>query len=161
MALTKVNTEKVPGRITHVYIGYDSAHGVDIKRGIISFEYDRVHDAEPAHNLHSKTTANMYQSNSHFIWKLKFLSDCRIAFFATDVQAAAGNQYALVDNGDSNKIEYFRVIMTIEDSDGNQKTRTYTITSGYVLGNQAYIGDDEDAVYEYSGVAEYISYSDA
>ena len=162
MALTEVNTEKVPGRITHVYIGYDSTHGVDIKSGIISFEYDRVHDNLRLQIPGSATRDVVQQLGmSFFNWKLKFLSDCRVAFFATDVQVAAGNQYAMIDNGLSNKIEYFKVIMTIEDSAGNQKTRTYTITGGYALRNRAYIGDDEDSIYEYEGDAEYISYSDA
>jgi hypothetical protein len=101
------------------------------------------------------------QQPSFFNWKLTFLSDCRIAFFGTDVQVAAGNQYALVDNGFSNKIEYFKVIMAIEDGSGTPKTRTYTITNGYCLRNNAVIGEDQDAVYEYEGEAEYISYSDA
>jgi len=161
MSLTEVNTEKVPGRIKNVYIGYDATHGVDIKSGIVSFEYWRNHDAKRANASDTKTSATIFQPHSDFGWKLRFLSDCRVAFFATDVGVAGGNQYALVDNGDSNEIEYFKVIMTIEDEAGAEKTRTYTLTNAFATKNRAYIGDDEDAVYEYEGDAEYISYSDA
>lgn len=161
MVLTEVGTEKVVGRVTHVHIGKTSTSGVDIKSGIVSFEYWRNHDAKRADVASSKTVATIFQPHSNFGWKLRFLSDCRTAFFATDVQAAAGNQYALVDNGDSNKIEYFKVLASIEDANGNPKTRTFTITNGYALKNRAYIGDDEDAIFEYEGDAEYISYSDA
>lgn len=161
MALTEVNTEKVPGRITNVYIGYDATHGVDVKTGIVSFEYWRNHDAKRANVASTKTSTTIFQPHSNFGWKLKFLSDCRVAFFATDVVSGGGTEYALVDNGDSNVIEYFKVIMTIEDQAGAEKTRTYTITNGFALRNRAYIGDDEDAIYEYEGDAEYISYSDA
>lgn len=161
MVLTEVNTEKVPGRISNVHIGYDATHGVDVKTGILSFEYWRNHDAKRANDASSKTAATIFQPHSNFGWRLKFLSDCRVAWFATDVGVAGGNQYALVDNGDSNEIEYFKVVMTIEDESGTEKTRTYTITNGFALRNRAYIGDDEDSIYEYEGDAEYISYSDA
>jgi hypothetical protein len=161
VSLTAVNTEKVPGRITHVHVGYDATHGVDIKQGILSFEYERVHEGYPAFNVSAKTASVAFQPHSHFTWTLRFLSDCRVAFFATDVQLTGGNQYALVPNGDSNRIEYFRVITPIIDSAGDAKTRTYVIMNGYCLGNRARIGDDEDTIYEYSGIAEYISYTDA
>jgi len=161
MALTEVNTEKVYGRVSNVHIGYDATHGVDIKSGIKRFWYWRNHDAKRANTGNSKTSASEFQPHSDFGWRLQFLSDCRVAFFATDVQVAGGNQYALVNNGDSNKIEYFKVIITIEDSSGVEKTRTYTLTNAFALKNRADIGDDEDAIYEYEGDAEYISYSDA
>jgi len=161
MALTEVNTEKVPGRISNVCIGYDSTHGVDIKTGIVSFEYWRNHDAKRANVADTKASSTIFQPHSDFGWKLKFLSDCRVAFFATDVVAGGGTEYALVDDGDSNEIEYFKVIMTIENESGTEKTRTYTITNGFCTRNRAYIGDDKDAIYEYEGDAKKISYSDA
>jgi len=161
MSLTAVKTEKVYGRISNVHIGYDSTHGVNITNGILSFEYARIHDATPQFVANTKTSATAFQPHSNFTWKLRFISDCRAAFFATDVQVAGGNQYALVDNGDSNKIEYFKVIMSIQDSAGAVKTRTFTITSGFCTRNRAYIGDDQDSIFEYEGIAEYISYSDA
>jgi hypothetical protein len=161
MALTQIGTEKVYGRISNVQIGYDATHGVDIIKGILRFEYARVHDATPQFTANTKTSGTVFQPHSHFTWKLIFLSDVRIAFFATDVQAAGGNQYALNDNGDSNKIEYFKVILPIEDQAGVARTRTYTITNGVCTRNSTEIGDDEDAQYVYEGVAEYISYSDA
>jgi len=161
VTLTQVKTEKVQGRISNVHIGYDATHGVDITSGILSFEYNRIHDAIRNKPPTAATSATInLQQPSFFNWKLTFLSDCRIAFFATDVQVAAGNQYALVDNGFSNKIEYFKVIMAIEDGSGNPKTRTYTITNGYCLRNNARIGNDDDAQYVYEGEAEYISYAD-
>lgn len=161
MALTDTKTDKVPGRITHVYLGRDSTNGVDISSGIKSFEYERVHDAVRYEYPGDTTSTDLFQKSSSFKWKLEFISDCRVAFFATDISMTAGSQYALVDNGHSNKIDYFRVIVPIIDGAGASKTRTYTITNGYALRNQAFIGDDEDAVYTYEGVAEYISYSDA
>jgi len=161
MALTEVNTEKVVGRITNVKIGYDSTHGIDIQQGILRFMYARVHDAKTAFNASSKTDSGIFQPHSNFTFRLELISDCRAAFFATDVQSAGGNQYAMVNNGDSNKIEYFRVIAPIVDADGDEATRTYTITNGYILRNGGDIGNDEDAVFWYEGIAEYISYSDA
>ena len=161
MSLTEVDTEKVYGRVRNVHIGYDATHGVNISKGILRFRYNRVHDARTAFNVSAKTDSSIFQPHSNFEWRLEFYSDSRIAFFLTDVQVAAGNQYALVDNGDSNKIEYFRVIMPIQDSSGVEKTRTFTITNGFCWKNRAYIGNDEDAIYEYEGDAEYISYSDA
>ena len=161
MVLTEVKTEKVPGRISNVHIGYSDAVGVNISKGTKLFRYDRVHDARTAFNVSDKTEDAIFQPHSNFDWRLEFLSDCRVAFFGTDVQAAAGSQYALVNNGDSNKIEYFKVLVPIEDETGTLKTRTYTITNGYALRNGTTIGDDEDAVYWYEGIAEYISYVDA
>lgn len=161
MALTETGTEKVYGRVSNVHIGYDATHGVNISSGILSFEYDRVHDATPKFVANTKTAVTAFQPHSHFTWKLRFLSDCRTAFFATDVDDAGGSQYVLDDNGDSNLIEYFKVLVPIEDSSGAAKTRTYTITNGYCTRNRAYIGDDDDAKYEYMGIAEEITYSDA
>lgn len=161
MALTKKNTEKVPGRVTHVYIGASESVGVDIQSGILRFTYDRVHDARTAFNAANKTDGSIFQPHSNFIWKLKFLSDCREAFFVTDVVAGAGTGPAMTPNGDSNPIAYFRVLMPIEDGSKNPKTRTYTITNGYALRNHADIGDDEDAIYWYEGIAEAISYVDS
>ncbi|MCJ7431101.1 hypothetical protein MUO83_07840 [Candidatus Bathyarchaeota archaeon] len=162
MSLTAVKTEKVYGRISNVHIGYDATHGVNITNGILGFEYHRIHDAVRNKPPGAATSATInLQQPSHFEWKLTFLSDSRVAFFATDVQVAGGNQYALVDNGSSNKIEYFKVIMTIQDSAGAVKTRTYTVTNGYCLRNSAMIGKDDDAIFEYEGEAEYISYADA
>jgi len=159
MALTEVNTEKVPGRISHVIIGYDATHGIDIISGIKSFTYGRVHDAKRADTADSKTSAEIFQPHSKYTWRLEFLSDCRAAFVATDVQVAGGNQYALDPNGDSNKIEYFHVHMEIEKEDGTTGTRNYDIGAGYCLRNGADIGDDQDAVYWYEGDAEQITYN--
>ena len=158
--MTEYNTEKVPGRVTHVYIGKDAENIADIKSGIVSFEYDRVRDAKRYTIPGATTSKNLFQPSSNFTWKLKFLSDCRRAFFDTDVTSTPG-QKALDDDGYSHEIAYFHVIMPIEDGDLSSKTRTYIITGGYALRNRAYIGDDQDAIYEYEGDAEYISYSDA
>jgi len=51
--------------------------------------------------------------------------------------------------------------MKIVDSAGADKTRTYTLTNAFATKNRAYIGDDEDAIYEYEGDAEEITYADA
>ena len=162
MALTPINTEKVPGRITHVYIGSTSDTGIDIQSGIKSFSYERVHDARRQFVANTKTAATELQPHSHFTWKLEFLSDCRTAFFATDVDnGTAGNQYALDDNGNSTKIDYFRVIMPIISGTGTSMTRTYTLTNGFCLRNRTRVGDDEDAVYTYEGDAEEITYADS
>jgi hypothetical protein len=161
VVITKVNTEKVPGRISNVLIGYDGTHYIDIETGIVSFEYWRNHDAKRANVADTKNSTTIFQPHSDFGWKLRFLSDCRVAWFATDVQIAGGNQYALDNDGDSNEIEFFKVVMTIEDESGTEKTRTYTFVNGYALKNRAYIGDDQDAIYEYEGDAKEIWYDDA
>ncbi|MDH5786973.1 MAG: hypothetical protein OEZ40_01595 [Candidatus Bathyarchaeota archaeon] len=159
MALTDTKSEKVPGRITHVYIGKSSTVGLDISSGIVSFDYRRNHDATRYNYPGRATAPDIFQHPSTFSWELKFLSDCRAAFFDTDVTAVA-DQKALDDDGISYPITWFKVIVPIIDKAGATKTRTYTITGGYVLRNSAYIGDDEDAVYVYEGDAEYISYAD-
>jgi len=160
VSLNEVKTEKVQGRISNVHIGYDDTHGVNISKGILSFEYNRIRDAVRNKPPGSPTSPGInLQQPGFFTWKLRFLSDCRVAFFLTDV--TGDTEYALVDDGFSNKIGYFKVIMKIEDGEGNPKTRTYTITNGYCLRNNASIGEDQDAVYEYEGEAEYISYSDS
>jgi len=161
MALTEVATEKVYGRISNVKIGYDSTHGVDITSGIKSFTYGRVHDTKRANASDSKTSADIFQPHSHYTWRLEFLSDCRVAFFATDVGVAGGNQYAIDPNGDSCEIEYFKVVMKIQKANGDAGTRTYNLGTPYCSRNGAYIGDDDDAVYWYEGDAEQITYSDA
>lgn len=161
MALTEVNTEKDPGIFTNVQIGYDATHGIDIKTGIIRFTYARVHDAKTAFNASAKTASTYFQPHSNFTWRLEFKSDCRVAFKATDVDNAGGNQYAMVANGDSNVIEYFKVIRKITDTSGAAKTRTTTITNGVALRNGADIIRGQDAIYWYEGVAEYIDEADA
>ena len=161
MSLQPVKTEKVPGRVTHVYIGRSSKSGVDISGGIVSFEYRRIHEAKRANVAKTKTSTTILQPHSSYTWKLKFLSDCWTAFFDTDVVVGGEKKVAMTPNGDSNKIAYFKVVMPIEDGSGKSKTRTYTLTNAYALRNHAYVGDDEDAVYEYEGDTEYISYVDA
>ena len=162
MVLTEVKTEKVPGRISNVHIGYNATNGVNISKGILSFEYWRNKDLLRI-KIPSKATASDVQElgMSSYGWRLRFLSDCRQAFFATDVQATAGSQYAMSPNGLSNMIEYFKVLVPIEDGTGTPLTRTYTITGGYALRNSARIENDQDAEYEYEGEAEYISYVDS
>lgn len=162
MVMTEVGTEKVVGRVTHVIIGYDATHGVDINKGILEFIPDRKKDLTRI-QIPGSAVASIVQDlgGSSFSWSLRFLSDCRQAFFDTDVQVAAGNQYAMIDNGFSNKIEYFLVKVAIESAAGVPLVRTYTITNGYALRNRTVIGRDEDAEYVYEGEADYISYSDA
>ena len=116
MSLTEVKVEHVTGRIKEVHIGYDSTHGLKIMNGILWFDYARIHDAVRNKPPGSATSPSInLQQPGFFTWTLRFLSDCRIAFCGTDVQATAGNQYVLVDNGFSNKIEYFKVLMPIQD----------------------------------------------
>jgi hypothetical protein len=168
--VTHVKTEKASGQICEnradstkgIYIGYDSGNCIHIYQGVLSFEYSRMHD-NIRMEIPSATTRSIVQQlgMSYFTWKLRLLGDCRQAFFATDVQAAAGNQYAMTSNNLSNKIEYFKVVMPIQDEAGTPRTRTYTITNGYALRNHAVIGEGRDTEYEYEGDAEYISYSDA
>lgn len=159
MTITKYNTEKVPGRITHVYIGKAVGTCADIQSGTVSFEYDRIRDAKRYTIPGAATSKNLFQPSSNFWWKLKFLSDARPAFFETDVTSTPGEK-ALDDDGFSHEIAHFQVHAPIENSAGESKTRKYTITGGYALRNRGYIGDDEDSISEYEGDAEYISYVD-
>lgn len=162
MALTKVRTEKVPGKITNLQIGKDSSNGVDIQGGIIGFLYARVHDAKPALNASAKTSSTIFQPHSNYTWRLELESDYRIAFKATDVVVGGANEYAMVANGDSNPIGHFKLLTTIVDGNGDQKTRTITVTNGFVLRNGADVRQGEtDVVYWYEGIAEYIDEADA
>lgn len=161
MVLTDTGTDKVYGKITNVQIGKDSSNGVDITSGVLSFEFWRNHDATRADNANSKTASEIFQPHSSYGWKLRFASDCRVAFFATDVGAAGGNQYALDPNGDSNEIEYFKVILKIVNSAGTDKTRTFTLDDAFCTKNRAYMGDDQLTIFEYEGDAEEITYADA
>lgn len=159
-ALTDMRTEKVPWKITNVHIGVDGTHGVNIIGGILDFKYHRVHDAKPAHVAKTKTSTTYIQENSHFVWRIELESDCRIAFKATDVVSGGANEYAIIANANSNVIGYFKLFLTIEDTNQVEKTRTITVTNGVALTNGVDIRAGEDAVYWYEGQAEYIDEAD-
>ena len=161
MSLTEVNTEKILNGPSNVQIGYDATHGIDIKTGVNLFAYRRVHDGVPAHVANTKASSDAFQPHSHYNWRLELVSDCRAAFFATDVQVAGGNQFPLDPDGDSPEIEYFRVIVPITKSDGSSGTRTYTITGGRCFTNSADMEKGVPALFVYEGIAKEITYSDA
>lgn len=162
MTVTETGTEKVVGRVKAVSIGTSSSNCTRVTSGILSFEYWRNKDLLRM-KIPGSATADTVQDlgMSSYGWRLRFLSDCRSLWFSQDVSTSGGTQPAIVPNGFANKIEYFTVEVAIEDADGVPKTRTYTLHGAYALRHSAYIGDDEDAVFEYEGDAEYIEYSDA
>jgi hypothetical protein len=164
MVLTVTYTEKVPpltGRSTHVKIGSNSTTGVDITGGLMRFQYSRVHPATRKFVANTKAASTDHQPHSHYTWRLEFLSDCRTAFFATDVTVGGGaNDYAMDPNGDSFAIAFFQVVLPAVDGSNANITRTYTITNGYALRNGADINNIGDAVYWYEGDAEEITYTD-
>lgn len=154
----ELGTEQII-RWTHIRIGYDATHYTDIDKGIENFEGFRVHDGKPQFVANTKTSPDVFQPHSNYAWTIELMGDRRAAFFAQDVQVAAGSQYAMDENGDSNKIEYFKVVAEIQAADGTLKTRTFTVTNGYAFTNE-WRRTEGGYLFIYRGIAEEIPYSD-
>jgi len=155
-------TEILPGRVSHIYIGYDADNKTDIEHGIVGFRYRRVHTVTPRFVANTKTPIGWRQGHSHFEFKLLLLSDCRVAFYTQPVTGSGGIP-ALDDDGDSNVIGYLRVLCPIKTETGEDKTRTYTFDNPIIIGpaEETRIEGYEDTVYTYTGLAYSISYSDS
>ena len=155
-------TEILPGRVNHIYIGYDANNKTDIDSGIVGFRYRRVHLVTPRFVANTKIPIGWRQGHSHFEFRLLLLSDCRTALYTQPVTGLGGNP-ALVDNGDSNVIGYLRVLCPIKTATGEDKTRTYVIDNAIIIGpaEETRVEGYEDVVYTYSGLAYFISYSDS
>ena len=112
------------GRIDKLEVGKTSATNVDIDN-VILLNWERSHDVRPRLYANLKYPTTYQQPHSWIIGSFSVLSDAQTAIFATDVQAAtAGNQYAMVDTGDSNVIDFLQV--TYRDANNNpQTTRFY------------------------------------
>jgi len=111
------------GRIDKLEIGKTAATNVDIENAVL-LNWERSHDVRPRFFANLKYSTTYQQGHSHIIGSFSVLSDAHNAIYATDVSADVGNQYAMVETGDSNVIDFFQV--TYRDADNNvQTTRFY------------------------------------
>jgi hypothetical protein len=110
------------GRIDKLEIGLTAGTNTDIANVILA-NWDRSHDVRPRLFANSKVPTDYNQPHSWIVGSVSLLSDDR-SFYDVDVQAVAGNQFALVPNGDSNVIDWFAIFY--QDRDGTQyRTRFF------------------------------------
>jgi len=135
------------GRIDKLEIGKTTATNVDITN-VILMNWERNHDVRPRLYANSKYATTYQQGHSWVIGSFSVLSDAHAAIYATDVQAAiAGNQYAMVENGDSNVIDFFRV--TYRDASNNTQTTTFYYALIYRYTKELLNYDDSVWVYHF------------
>lgn len=139
-----------PGRITKLEIGTTDATNVDITN-VVLFHWERDHGVRPRLYANLKYPTTYQQPHSWITGTFSLLSDHHAAIYATDVQAAVGNQYAMVETGDSNVIDFFQI--TYEDEDGSLRTTRfyYAIIYRYVKEILNY----DDSVWVYHFMAGY------
>lgn len=140
-------------RWTSIKVGYDATHHTELTDGILDFRYSRTHPAARKDVANTVSADDLVQHHSNFVFQVTLDGDNRDMFFAQDVQVAGGNQFALDDDADSNKIEYFLVTAAMRGPTGTVITRTYTIGNGYILAN-SYDGNNR---FTYTGDAETIT----
>ena len=102
-------TEVHRGRINKVEIGTTAGTNADMAN-VILMNWERNHDVRPRLYANSKVPTEYQQSHSWIVGSFSLLSDNPTAIYATDVQAGTvGNQFAMVENGDSNVIDFFQI----------------------------------------------------
>jgi len=153
------HTEMVLKHTWQMRIGKDANNYVTLERGIEDFEQWLDPHVTPQFAGTTITASASNKGYKNWRWRLTLLGDFYTGFYATDVQTAGGNQYAIVPNSDNNEIGYLVLSGTViyGDSAQTQKTRTISITNGIVDTVRASLGN----VFVYEGRAEYISYSDS
>jgi len=111
-----------PGRIDKLEIGLTAGTNTDILNVILA-NWDRNHDVRPRLFANAKVPTTYNQPHSFIVGSVSLLSDDR-AFYTVDVQAAVGNQFALVPNADSNVIDWF-VIFYRDSTNVQRQTRFF------------------------------------
>ncbi len=110
------------GRIDKLEIGLTAGTNTDVTN-VVLMNWERNHDVRPRLFANAKTPTTYQQPHSWIVGSISVLSNNNAAFYATDVQAAVGNQFALVANADSNVIDFMQV--TYRDAQNNVQTTTF------------------------------------
>jgi len=111
------------GRIDKLEIGLTAGTNTDITNAVL-MNWELNHDVRPRLFANRKYPQDYQQSHSWGIGSFSILSENHAAIYATDVQAGAGLQYAMVPGADSNVMDFFQV--TYRDAANNvQTTRFY------------------------------------
>ena len=142
----------LPGRITKVEIGLSAATNCDIVN-VILFNWERVHEVRPHLVASSKLpygTCPWLQGHSWIMGSFSLLTDHHTCIYATDVVAGGGNEYAYVENGDSNCMDFFRV--TYVDAAG--VTRYTDFVKGLIYRAVKELLNYDDSVWVYHFVAQ-------
>jgi len=134
------------GRIDKLEIGTTAGTNTDIVN-LVLMNWERNHDVRPRLYANAKTPTTYQQPHSWVIGSFSVLSDQHAAIYATDVQAVAGSQYAMVENGDSNVIEFMQV--TYRDVNNNVQTTRFYYALIYRYTKELLNYDDSIWVYHF------------
>jgi len=134
------------GRIDKLEIGTTPGTNTDITN-LVLMNWERNHDVRPRLYANAKTPMTYQQSHSWVIGSFSVLSDQHTAIYATDVQAAAGSQYAMVENDDSNVIDFMQV--TYRDVNNNVQTTRFYYALIYRYTKELLNYDDSVWVYHF------------
>lgn len=135
-----------PGRIDRLEIGLTAVINTDIDN-VVLMNWERNHDVRPRLYANLKYPQTYQQPHSWILGSFSCLSDNHDAVYATDVSAVAGNQYAMVPNGDSNVIDFFQV--TYQDEDGNARVTRFFYALIYRFNKELLNYDDSVWVYHF------------
>ena len=141
-----MSVETFPGRIDKLEIGTTAVVNTDITN-LVLMNWERNHDARPRLYANLKYPTDYQQPHSWIVGSFSVLSDAHDAVYATDVKAAAGNQYAMVESGDSNVIDFFQV--TYRDKDNVVKTTKFYYALIYRYTKELLNYDDSVWVYHF------------
>lgn len=137
--------EVFTGRIDKLEIGLDAANNTDMH--IVLMNWERNHDVRPRLYANLKYPTTYQQPHSWIIGSFSLLSDHHTALYATDVSAVAGNQYALVENDDSNVIDFLQV--TYRDGDNQVHTTRFYYAIVYRYTKELLNYDDSVWIYHF------------
>ena len=141
------------GRIDKLEVGRTAVTNTDIDN-VILMNWERNHDARPRLYANLKYPTTYQQPHTWIIGSFSLLSDERTAIYATDVQAAVvGNQFAMIENADSNVIDFFQV--TYRDENNNTRTTRFYYALIYRYTKEILNHDDSVWIYHFlAGYAE-------
>ena len=140
------------GRIEKLEIGLSAATNTDITN-VILMNWERNHDVRPRLYANLKYPRTYQQPHSWILGSFSLLSDNHVAIYETDVQAAAGNQYAMYEDADSNVIDFLQV--TYQDEDGAARVTRFFYPIIYRYNKELLNYDDSTWIYHFmAGYAE-------
>lgn len=134
------------GRINKLEIGLTAGTNTDITN-VVLMNWELNHDVRPRLYANRKYPTSYQQPHSWVLGSFSLLSENHAAIYATDVQAAVGNQYAMVPGADSNVIDFMQV--TYEDADGNTQTTRFYYAIIYRYTKELLNYDDSVWVYHF------------
>lgn len=138
-----------PGRIDKLEIGLTEATNVDMHPILMAWEEN--HDVRPRFYANLKTYQTVQQPHKWIAGNFSLLSNFHNAIYATDVQAAAGNQYAMVPAGDSNLIDFFQATYRAQDN----SLRTTRFYYAIIYRAVKELNNYDDSVWVYHFIAAY------